>query len=259
MQADRLRERLDVGEVAYGVITGWADPDVVEAAGACGYDFVFIDAEHGALDIRTCGDLIRAAACGGLTAIIRVPYADSRGVYAYLDAGAHGLIFPHVRGAADARAAVNACLYPPEGLRGALSSSRASRYGTAYSRPDEYYRAANQAVWVLPLIEDVEAIDALDEILEVPGIRGYFIGPGDLGLSRIASRKTDGPTAEALVDRAIERGVRAGKVVGTVAGTPAAATALAKKGVRMICAGVTGLMIGAYRGFLQGVPRKAEG
>jgi 2-keto-3-deoxy-L-rhamnonate aldolase RhmA len=259
MRADRLRERLDAGEVAYGVITGWADPDVVEAAGACGFDFVFIDAEHGALDVRTCADLLRAATCGGLTAIIRVPYADSRGVYNYLDAGAHGLIFPHVRSAADARAAVNACLYPPDGLRGALSASRAARYGTAYSRPDEYYRAANEATWVLPLVEDVEAIDALDDILAVPGIRGFFIGPGDLGLSRIASRKTDGPAVDALVDRAIERGVLAGKVVGTVAGTPAAAAALAKKGVRMICAGVTGFLIGAYRGFLKDVPRKLTG
>ncbi len=259
MQADRLRQRLDAGEVAYGIITGWADPDVVEAAGACGFDFVFIDAEHGALDIRTCGDLLRAATCGGLTAIIRVPYADSRGVYTYLDAGANGLIFPHIRGAADARAAVNACLYPPAGLRGALSSSRAARYGTAYSKPDEYYRAANDGMWVLPLIEDVEAVDTLDEILAVPGIRGFFIGPGDLGLSRIASGKTDGPTVDVLLDRAIERGVRAKKVVGTVAGTPAAATALVKKGVRMVCAGATGLMVGAYRGFLQGVPRKADG
>jgi len=257
MSADRLRERLDAGEVAYGIITGWADPDVVEAAGACGFDFIFIDAEHGALDIRTCGDLLRAATCGGLTAIIRVPYADSRGVYTYLDAGANGLIFPHVRNAADARAAVNACLYPPAGLRGALSSSRAARYGTAYSKPEDYYRSANDAMWVLPLIEDVEAVDALDEIVAVPGVRGFFIGPGDLGLSRVATHKTDGPTVEALLDRAIERGVRAGKVVGTVAGTPAAAATLAKKGVRMICAGASGLLIGAYKGFLQGVPRKA--
>src|SRR3972149_4800481 len=115
MQADRVRQRIEAGGVAYGRITGGADPDVVEAAGACGFDFVFIDAEHGALDIRTCGDLLRAATCGGLTAIIRVPYADSRGVYTYLDAGANGLIFPHIRGAADARPAANAYLCPPAG------------------------------------------------------------------------------------------------------------------------------------------------
>ncbi|MGQ0572568.1 MAG: HpcH/HpaI aldolase family protein [Armatimonadota bacterium] len=254
MRDDRLRRRVEAGEVAYGLITAWPDPDLIEAAGACGFDFIFLDAEHGALDIRTCAELVRAADCGGLTSIIRVPYADVRGTYPFLDLGAHGLVFPHVRTAADARAAAAACLFPPGGLRGAMSSSRAARYGTAY-RPDEYYQAANDATWAFPVIEDVEAVDALDEILAVPGIRGFFIGPGDLGLSRIASGRPGGPSTEALVDRAIETGVRHGKVVATVAATPAAAAALVEKGVRMIAAGATGLFTAACREYLEAAPR----
>ncbi len=259
MRDDRMRRRLEGGEVAYGVITGWADPDLIEATGACGFDFVFIDAEHGALDIKTCADLVRAADCGGLTSLIRIPYADARGVYRYLDLGAHGLVFPHVRNGADARAATAACLFPPQGQRGALSSSRAARYGTAYGKPDDYYRAASEATWVFPLIEDVEAIEVMDEILATPGIRGYFVGPGDLNLSRTASGRADVPATDVLVDRAIACGVAAGKVVATVAGTPALAAALVQKGVRVIGVGATGLFTSACRSFLQDAPRKAQG
>lgn len=257
MQADALKARLDRGEVAYGIVTAWPDPDLIEAAGVCGFDFAFIDAEHGALDIRTCADLVRAANCGGMTPIVRVPYADPRGVYAYLDAGAGGLIFPHVRSADDARAAIAPCYFPPEGTRGAFGSSRAARYGVAYA-PGEYLRTANEAVWALPLIEDVDAVDALDEILDVPGVRAFFIGPGDMALSRLGPEGPRGEPVEQLLDRAIAAGVRKGKVVATVAGTPAAASALVEKGVRMIAVGAPGLFTGACREYLAGAPRAAR-
>jgi 4-hydroxy-2-oxoheptanedioate aldolase len=246
---------LDAGEVAYGVVTAWPDPDLVEAAGVCGFDFVFIDAEHGALDIRTCAELVRAADCGGMTSLIRVPYADPRGFYPYLDLGAHGLIFPHVRNAAEAAAVVDASLFPPKGMRGALSSSRAARYGTA-STPAEYFAAANDATWIFPMIEDVEAVLALDEIAANAALNGIFVGPGDLGLSRVAGGRRDAPPVEALVDRAIEAGVRYRKVVGTVAATPEAAATLVGKGVRVIATGAGGLFTSACRSFLRAAPRQ---
>lgn len=255
MHNDTLRRRLEAGEVSYGIITAWPDPDLVEAAGVCGFDWVFIDAEHGALDIRTCAELVRAADCAGMTSLVRVPYADIRGVYPYLDLGAHGLIFPHVRTAADAHEAVRACLFPMDGLRGAMSSSRAARYGTAYS-PSDYFRAANTAVWVFPVIEDVEAVEVLDDILGVAGIHAYFIGPGDLALSRLVPRSTEAPSIEAMVDHAIAAGVRHAKVVATVAATPEVAAALVEKGVRMIGVGATGLFTSACRRYLDAAPRK---
>src|SRR2546428_9734402 len=257
MEKNALRQRLQAGEVAYGIITAWPDPDLVEAAGCCGFDWVFIDAEHGALDIRTCAELVRAADCAGITSLIRVPYADIRGVYPYLDLGAHGLIFPHIRTAADAQDAVRACLFPKEGLRGAMSSSRAARYGVA-STPADYFRAANTSVWVFPVIEDVEAVGALNDILGVPGIDAYFVGPGDLALSRLVPRSTEAPAIEVLVDQAVAPGVRQGKVVATVAATPETAAALVEKGVRMIGVGATGLFTSGCRRYLDAAPRKAR-
>src|SRR5207245_7056593 len=138
------------------------------------------------------------------------------GVCPYRDRGADGRIFPHSRPAAGAQGVVHACLVPKEGLRGAMSSSRAARYGVAYS-PSDYFRAANTAVWVFPMIEDVEAVESLNDILGTPGIHAYFVGPGDLALSRLAPRTTDAPPIEALVDRAIRPGIRQGTVVATAA------------------------------------------
>lgn len=257
VRTDALRRRLDAGEVSYGLITAWPDPDLVEAAGWSGFDWVFIDAEHGALDISTCAGLVRAADAVGMTSLVRIPYGDVRGVYPYLDLGAHGLIFPHVRSAGDARDAVGACLFPPDGLRGAMSSSRAARYGTAYGRPADYFQAANPAVWVFPVIEDIEAVDAIDEILAVPGIRAYFVGPGDLALSRQVPRRSEPAQIDVLVGRAIAEGVRQNKIVATVAATPEAAAPLVEQGVRMIGVGATGLFTSACRRYLTGVPRRA--
>lgn len=253
MLNDRIRERLDRGEVAYGIVNLWPDPDLVEMAGACGFDFVFIDAEHGALDIRTCAELVRAATSGGMSSLIRVPYGELMGVYRYLDLGAHGLIFAHVTSAEDARAATVACFFPPEGNRGAMSSSRAAGYGVRL-QPQEYYRMANERLWVLPIIEDVEGVEQLEEVLTVPGIRGFFVGPGDLALSRLFHGQT-GASVEEMVDWTIATGVRVGKVVATVAATPAAAGPLIDKGVRVIVVGANTMVRAAYLDYLKAAPR----
>jgi 2-keto-3-deoxy-L-rhamnonate aldolase RhmA len=253
MLQDRIRQRLDQGEVAYGIVNLWPDPDLVELAGACGFDFVFIDAEHGALDIRTCAELVRAATSGGMSSLIRVPYGEMDGVYRYLDLGAHGLIFAHINSAATAKAATVACFFPPEGNRGAMSTSRAARYGIPF-KPQEYYRMANDGLWVLPIIEDVEGVDHLEEILIVPGIRGFFVGPGDLALSKLHHDR-DRESVEVLVDRTIATGVRLGKIVATVAATPEAAEALINKGVRMIVVGANALLKAAYLDYLKAAPR----
>jgi len=253
MGPDRMRERLEAGEVAYGVLIPWPNADLVEAAGVSGFDYVFIDAEHGALDRKVCVEMVRAASWAGMASLIRVPYSDIRGAYAYLDMGAHGLIFPHITSEADARSATRVCLFPPEGSRGASSSSRAARYGTK-SKAEEYYRSSNKAVWVVPVIEDVEGVDALEEILAVPGIQTFFVGPGDLALSRLTSGNANPPPVDKLVDQAIATGVRLGKYVAAPAATPAIARTLVEKGVRVVVIGATALFTGACRAYLDAVP-----
>lgn len=254
MGTARLREILEARDVAYGVLISWPCADLVEAAGVTGFDYVFIDAEHGALDRKMCVEMVRAASWAGMSSLIRVPYSDIRGVYSYLDMGADGLIFPHITNESEARAAASVCLFPPEGSRGAASSSRAARYGSK-SKAEEYYRAANESVWIVPVIEDVEGVEALDRILAVPGIDAFFVGPGDLALSRLTTDGSVPPAVEVLVDTAIQTGKRLGKCVAAPAPTPKAAKDLVDKGVRMIVIGAAALYSGACRSYLEAVPR----
>jgi len=240
---DCLRQRLARGGVVCGIIVPWPDPHVVEIAGTFGFDFALIDAEHGALDIRTCADLVRAAECVGISPIVRVAYGDNRGAYTLLDAGAHGLMFPHISSAAAARAAASACLFGPEGTRAAISSSRAARYGSLHPA-DEYYASANESVWIIPLIEEVEGVRDLGEILSVPRIRAFFIGPADLALS--SGRNS----VAALIDEAIATGLRLNKIVGVFAGTTTEAVAYVDKGVRLTLVGASGLFTGACKSYI---------
>jgi 4-hydroxy-2-oxoheptanedioate aldolase len=236
--------------VACGIIAPWPDPHVIEIAGTFGFDFALIDAEHGALDVRTCADLVRAAEGVGISPIVRVAYGDNRGAYTHLDAGAHGLMFPHIASADAARAAASACLFGPEGTRAAIPSSRAARYGSLYPA-DEYYARANESVWIMPLIEEVEGVRDLKEILSVPRIRAFFIGPADLALS--AGRKS----VSALIDEAIATGLRLNKIVGVFAGTAAEAAAYVDKGVRMTLVGASGLLTGACKNYIAEVRDRA--
>lgn len=149
------------------------------------------------------GEVYAAGAAQGLrqerqSDFIRVPYGDVRGVYRYLDMGVRGLIFPHVASVTDAKDAVKACLFPPVGLRGSTTLSRATEYG-ALVVPEEDYQSANERVWVLPVIEDVEGISALEEILALPGIRGFFVGPGDFAQSRLAAGAGSLPSVRSMV------------------------------------------------------------
>lgn len=113
---------------------------------------------------------------------------------------------------------------------------------------------ANDGLWVLPIIEDVEGVDHLEEILIVRGIRGFFVGPGDLALSKLRHDR-DRESVEVMVDRTIATGVRLGKIVATVAATPEAAAALINKGVRMIVVGANALLKAAYLDYLKAAPR----
>jgi 4-hydroxy-2-oxoheptanedioate aldolase len=107
---------------------------------------------------------------------------------------------------------------------------------------------------VLALLEDREAVDNLDDILAVPGVDIYFIGPADLAQSYGYPGRADHPDVQAAIDTIIRRAVAAGKIVGTNAPSGPAAAALHERGVRYICTGLWGLLAGALRGYLSHLP-----
>ena len=153
-----------------------ASPVVAEAMGCAGFDWGVVDMEHTPLDQMDLIHMLQAIAGTSMLPITRVPWNDAVMVKRVLDAGAQTLMFPYIQSAEEARRAVAATKYAPQGVRGMAGMSRGSRFGTV----KDYFKVANDAVSVLLQIETPEAMANIEEIASVPGVDSLFFGPGDL-------------------------------------------------------------------------------
>ena len=156
------------------------DPDLVEIVGYTGFDFVMLDMEHNRTNPETMVGLIRAAEVSGLTPLVRVGANDAFLIRSAVESGAQGIVVPHVKTAEEARAAMAASHYPPEGRCGICPAIRASGY--AHGNWEEYMAASNRQIMFIPLLEDVEAIDNAEEIIGVlkPGRDAVGVGGADI-------------------------------------------------------------------------------
>ena len=234
---NRLREKLAAGRTCVGpIFQEFWSPELFEFCALAGFDFVIADGEHAGVDPQTVRNLARAAQGAGATALLRVPNGEPSLVLRYLDAGVEGLILPHCNSAADAEGLVRASKYPPRGIRGAASSSRAAGYGFTQT-PMEHVEQSDREVLCLGLIEEPRAVAALPEILRVDGLDGCFVGAGDMALT-LGRQYFGGPTMHPeirrMVDRAIDLILEAGKVVMYPAATGAEAHTMSQRGVRLI-------------------------
>jgi len=128
LQTNALKAALREGRTAFGLLNTLPLPLMVEMVGYAGYDFVIVDLEHASPNPQTLEDLLRAAECSRLTALVRVPTAAPDIILRVLDAGAARIVVPHVRSAEEARQAVAAARYHPLGTRG-ISGGRTTGFG----------------------------------------------------------------------------------------------------------------------------------
>jgi 4-hydroxy-2-oxoheptanedioate aldolase len=148
-----------------------------EATARAGFDYVCIDTQHGAIEYSDAVPMIQAILLGGSIPIVRVPWNEPGIIGKMLDAGAHGVIVPMVNSADEARAAVRACRYAPDGARSWGPT-------VASMRTDVHYQQwAPDNVAVIPMIETTQAITNLADILAVPGIDAVYVGPADLSIT----------------------------------------------------------------------------
>ena len=193
-----------------------ASPIVAEAVGMAGFDWGVLDMEHTPLDMMELVHLLQAVGNTKMVPLVRVPWNDAVTVKRVLDAGAHSLLFPFVQNADEARRAVAATRYPPEGIRGMAGMSRASRFGTT---PD-FLRTANKSIGVVVQLETPHAIAALEDIAAVPGVDALFVGPGDLSGAMGHVGNLTHPEVMDLMQVAAQRARAVGMPIGTVGGTP---------------------------------------
>jgi 4-hydroxy-2-oxoheptanedioate aldolase len=210
---NRMKRLIKSNKPAYGVSVQFPSADIVEMIGGLGFDWVMLDAEHGSITPDNIGAMIMAAEISGITPIVRPEKNDPAVINKYLDRGAMGVQVPHVNTAAEARAVVEACLYHPQGSRG-LGGGRMADFGWGVPT-SEYVVNANRETLVCVQIEDIAAVDNIDEILAVPDIDVFFVGPTDLAQSMGHPGNNGHPEVQEVIEGIFERINAAGHTSGT--------------------------------------------
>src|SRR5438128_6958546 len=188
-------------------------PPVAEMLGYLGFDWILLDNEHGSITVDTAEACIAAAALSGMAPIVR-PVGNKPEIIApFLDRGAWGVQVPHVNTADEARAAVDAVKYGPDGHRGIFSGGRPAGYGFKGATAD-YAREANRQTLVCLMLEEVVAIENLPDLVKVPGVDVFFIGSGDLSQSMGLTGQQDHPEVQKLMERGVTLITEAGRIAG---------------------------------------------
>src|SRR5438132_12078868 len=200
MKENRVKRILGTGGLALGThVGGIADPQIVEIIGLAGFDAAFIDMEHTTYDLHDVQLAVLAAERVGITPIVRTPGFDPAFILRLLDMGVQGIQVPHVSSAETARAAVQAVRYPPLGERGMAAGSRAADYGRIPLV--EHMAQSNREILLACMIEDMAAVERIDEIAAVEGVDLLAVGPSDLSRSLGVSGQPDHPRLGAAIDR----------------------------------------------------------
>ena len=197
LQSNRLKQALADGKTVHGLLCSLPLPLMVEMIGYAGYDFIILDLEHVGVNPETLENMIRAAECAGITPLVRVPGCQPEVILRVLDAGAQGVVVPHVRNRQEAEAIVAASRYHPLGNRG-ISGGRMTGFGTL-DLP-AYFARANEEIMVVAMIEDKEGVAQLPDILSVPGIDLVLEGAVDLSQSYGVPGQMHHPEVRAAVE-----------------------------------------------------------
>ena len=208
IRANKVKQRLASGQVAT-ILSGTNDSDLIDQLGPLGADGIWLEGEHGGVDYADLGNLTRACDLWGVTSVVRVMDNDYATIYRTLDRGAQGIVVPHVNTSAGAQAVVEAGKFAPLGKRGMLTSRQG--FGV-----DDYLKAANDQSLLIVLIEDIVAVNNLDEILAVDHIDVFFVAPNDLATSMGHIGNMGHPDVQQTVDTAIAKIVKARRVAGTL-------------------------------------------
>lgn len=209
---NNFKNKIKKSKSVLGPFMKTCDPAFVEIAGHAGFDFVILDMEHGPIDVIGLQNLIRAAQCANVLPIVRVQDASAISIARVLDVGAMGIEVPQINSSKQAQDVVNAARYAPNGNRGVCRFVRAADY-SAKDRFN-YFKFANEILIILQL-EGQEAIDNLEEILEVKGFDIIFIGPYDLSQSLGLPGQVDHPVVHKKMKYIIQKAKEKGIVVST--------------------------------------------
>lgn len=195
-----LKELVRGSRIVLGGSLSLPSPDLVEIMGYSGFDLVCIDTEHGSHAMEAeMSNLLRACTVAGVTSLVRVTENEPSRILKALDAGAQGIIVPRVKNREDVLRAVRAAKYAPQGERGSCGNTRATQHSAVPAI--EYYPRANRETIVMPIIEEIEAVERIDDVLSADGIDMIWLGPADLSASMGLENQPKHPDVLAAMER----------------------------------------------------------
>ena len=231
-----LKEKLRNCEYLVGTHTSLVDSTISELYGYIGFDFVWIDTEHTAIDYYILENHIIAAKAGGTNSLVRIPWNDPVLAKRVLEMGPTGIIFPVVNTPEELDKAMKSTLYPPLGNRG-FGPLRAVKFGL--DDANEYIKEKSLEMVRCVQIESYIAVDNLEEMAKNPYVDCFFFGPCDLSGSIGELNQLFGEKTQSLIKRATAIAKKAGKSIGVSVGTgdPALLKAWYDLGLNVISAG----------------------
>ena len=208
MRTNKTKAKIAAGQCAIGVSVAFPSPDLVELCAAVGFDFVSFDCEHEPMNNEQIVHCIRAAESFDITPIVRLPRNPDL-VLRFLNAGAQGIHVPRCTTAADMKEVVQWTRFHPLGDRTFYNRGRSGNYTVGLPGHAEWAHAANQELLVICMVEEVKALENLDEMFAVPGVDVIHVGHMDLWQSM--GMPPDMKGVDKTIDEIAKRGVAAGK------------------------------------------------
>ena len=227
IRQNKIKHKLSNGDIATAVMTPMPiTADLIEYMGPYGFDGVWIETEHAAIDFADIPDMTRAADLWNMTSIVRLNLNLPGVIYRTLDVGAQAIVMPHVDTKLQAEEVVKAAKFYPLGARGNYTS----RQGIGV---ENFAQKANDETMIIVLIEDILAVNNLKEILEVDHIDVFYVAPGDLAQSMGLLGQPNHPEVLKTVDKALIQIQDAGRVAGTLVNDDSVESYL-EKGVKFV-------------------------
>jgi 2-keto-3-deoxy-L-rhamnonate aldolase RhmA len=235
----QFRARLLAGELLVGTMISLTSPAVTELMADVGFDWLFIDAEHGTFGTQELQAVLQSAK-PETPCLVRVSQSVEVPIKKALDIGAAGIIAPQINSVEAAERVVRFSKYSPEGTRG-VGISRAHGYGL---KVQEYLDTANEEVAVIIQAEHIDAVENIEAIVKVPGIDAVLVGPYDLSASLGKIGQVNDPEVMGAIEHVTRACKEAGVKLGAFGVTVAAVKPFIDNGFTLITASIDTLMLG---------------
>jgi 2-dehydro-3-deoxyglucarate aldolase len=244
-----FRADLRAGKRLIGCWCSLANPITTEVLGVAGFDWILLDGEHSPNDVITFIPQLMALKDSVSAPVVRPSWNNPVELKRLLDGGFYNFLIPFIESADEAKRAVAATRYPPQGFRGVSVAQRSNRYGTVPG----YFEGVNEQICVMVQIESGKGVAAAAEIAAVDGVDGLFVGPSDLaaGLGHLGN--ANHPEVQDAMAKIFAAAKTAGKPVGILAGVEADARRYLAQGATFVAVGSD---LGVFRSATQALRDK---